>query len=123
MAYSQTIYLVQNDTLPQLKITLRDQNEAATGQTLDPDNELTWKPIVLTGATPRLKVREAGAAELTTTVTGTVIDAINGVCAFAFETGDLAGAGVYEAELEVQFASGNIQTVYDLIKLQVREEF
>ena len=36
MAYSETIKLVKGDTLPELTITLKDSNTAASGQTLDP---------------------------------------------------------------------------------------
>jgi hypothetical protein len=32
-------------------------------------------------------------------------------------------AGTFEAEIEITFASGGIQTVNDLIKLKVRSDF
>ena len=36
MAYSANLKLVVGDTLPELTITLKDSNTAASGQTLDP---------------------------------------------------------------------------------------
>jgi hypothetical protein len=123
MAYSETIYLVQGDTLPQLKITVRDQNTAASGQTLDPDNQDTWARVNLTGATVRLRVREIGATEVKDTLAGVVTNAVNGEVVFLFDADTLDTAGVFEAEIEYTASNGSIQTVYDLIKLQVREQF
>lgn len=123
MAYSETINLVQGDTLPQLKITLRDQNTAATGKTLDPDDPTTWAPLNLAGATVRMKIREVGGADLKDTITGIVLVPADGIAAFIFNPNTLDTSGVYEAEIEYQSQTGSIQTVYDLIKLQVREQF
>lgn len=123
MAYSETIYLVQGDTLPQLKLTLRDQNKAATGATLDPEDPTTWAKMDLNGATVRLKVREVGGTTLKDTLTGNLTDAANGEVVFIFSTTTLDTSGVFEAEVEMTASNGSIQTVYDLIKLQVREQF
>lgn len=123
MAYSETINLVQGDTLPQLKLTIRDQNTAATGKVLDPDDPSTWKIIDLTGSTMRLKIREVGGSTIKDTVTGELLDPVNGVVIFQFNPTTLDTAGVFEAEVEMTTATNQIQTVYDLIKLQVREQF
>jgi hypothetical protein len=123
MAYSETINLVQGDTLPQLKITLRDQNTPAPGKTLDPEDPTTWMPLNLSGATVRMKIREVGDTALKDTITGIVLVAADGIAAFVFNPATLDTAGVYEAEVEYQSQTGAIQTVYDLIKLQVREQF
>jgi hypothetical protein len=123
MAYSETINLVQGDTLPQLQLTIRDQNAAAPGQTLDPENPATWEVINLTGATVRLKIREIGETVLKDTVTGTVTDGLNGKVVFIFNASTLDTSGLFEAEIEVTTQGGGIQTVYDLIRLQVREQF
>lgn len=122
MAYSETINLVQGDTLPQLKLTIRDQNTAAPGKTLDPEDQTTWAVINLTGATVRLKIREIGASVLKDTLTGIVTAPSAGEVVFAFDSDTLSGSGEYEAEIECEFTTG-IQTVYDLIKLRVREQF
>lgn len=123
MAYSETINLVQGDTLPQLRLTIRDQNTAAAGKTLDPEDQTTWAIVDLTGATVRLKVREIGGTTLKDTITGQVTDGPNGKVVFVFSSTTLDTAGVYEAEVEMTTSIGGIQTVYDLIKMQVREQF
>jgi hypothetical protein len=32
-------------------------------------------------------------------------------------------AGDYEGEIEITFADGQVQTVYDLLKFKIREDF
>lgn len=78
MAYSETIYLVQGDTLPQLKLTIRDQNTAAAGAILDPEDETTWAKIDLTSSTVRMKVREIGGTSVKDTLVGNLTDPTNG---------------------------------------------
>lgn len=109
---AEKIRLVQGDTLPALVCTITD--------------DTTGEAINITGATPRLKFRAAGASALTATVTGYVTDGGNGVCAFYPATAPemLQGEpGDYEGEIEITFADGQIQTVYDLLKFKVREDF
>ena len=90
------IKLVRNDTRPSLVCTLTD--------------ETTGIAIGLTGATVRMKFRAAGD----TTVRSNR----------ATDPTSLAGdAGDYEGEIEITFQDGQIQTVYDLLKFKLREEF
>lgn len=109
---SEKIRLVQGDTRPAIVCAITD--------------ETTGAPIPLSGATVRMKFRAVGSETLTATITGSVTDAVGGVVAF-FPSSDpqmLQGdAGDYEAEIEITFQDGTIQTVYDLIKFKVREDF
>lgn len=123
MAYSSTLNLVTGDTLPELTFTLKDSNTAATGFTLDEDNDDTWAPINLTGATVRLRIREVGSTTVKSTLTCSVTNATGGKVATDFPTGTLDTAGTFEAELEITFSDGGKQTVNDLIKLKVRSDF
>jgi hypothetical protein len=123
MAYSDTLKLVAGDTLPELTFTLRDSNAAASGQTLDPNNSATWAPIDVTGATVRLRLRELGSTTVKSTLTCTVTNGTAGKVVTDFPTGTLDTAGTFEGEIEITFSTGGIQTVYDLIKLQVRSDF
>lgn len=123
MAYSETIKLVQGDTLPQIKITIRDQNTAAAGKTLDPEDPTTWAIVDLTSCAVRMKIRELGNTTVKETLTGAVINPTAGEAVFAFDADTLDTAGTFEAEIEYQSATGGIQSIYDLIKLQVREQF
>lgn len=123
MAYSQVLELVQGDTLPQLKVTIRDQNTAAPGKTLDPDDATTWKIVDLTGASALMKIRAVGATTLTDTLVGTVVTPLSGEVVFEFNPTTLNVAGEFEAEIEYESSGGGIQTIYDLLKLKVREQF
>jgi hypothetical protein len=123
MAYSETLYLVQGDTLPQLKVTVRDRNLAAAGKVLDPEDPTTWALVNLTGGTVRLRVREIGGSTVKSTLVGTNTNAVGGEVVFVFDATTLDTSGVFEGEIEYTEAGGGKQTVYDLIKLQIREQF
>jgi len=123
MAYSQTLNLVVGDNLPELTLTLKDSNSAAAGYTLDPDDSATWDPIDITGATIRLRLREIGTTTVTSTLTCSVTQPTDGVAITNFPTGTLNKAGVFEGEVEIEFNNGNKQTVYDLLKIKVRDDF
>jgi len=123
MAYSQTLKLVTGDTLPELNLTLRDSNSAAPGQTLDPNNSSTWAPINVSGGTVRLRLRELGSNNVKATLQCVIVDGTAGKVATDFPTGTLDTAGTFEGEVEITFAGGGIQTVYDLIKFKVRSDF
>ena len=123
MAYSETLDLVAGDTLPELTFTLKDSNKAATGVELDAQDPDTWEVIDLTNCSVRLRLRKAGESTVSTTLTCTVSDPTAGVCITDFSSGGLTEAGTFEGELEVTFATGGVQTVYDLIRIRVREDF
>lgn len=109
---SEKIRLVRNDTRPALVCTITD--------------ETTGAAINITGATVRLKFRAAGVETLTATVVGTVTNGTAGQVAFypASAPEMLQGApGDYEGEIEITFADGQIQTVYDLLRFKIRQDF
>jgi hypothetical protein len=109
---SDKIKLVQGDTRPALVCTITD--------------ETTGGPIGLTGTTVRLKFRASGATTLRGTLIGVVTDGPNGVVQFNWSDDPtiLDGpAGDYEGEIEIIFADETIQTVYDLLKFKLREDF
>ena len=123
MAYSTTIKVVVGDTHPELNFTLRDSNTAASGKTLDPEDPTTFAPINLTGATTRVRIRKIGTTTILATITASNTDASAGKCAMAFTSSTFTEAGVYEGEIEITKSDGNIQTVNDLIKFNVRDDF
>lgn len=109
---AEKIKLVQGDTRPAIVVTLTDEN--------------TGSPIGLTGATPRLYFRAAGDTTLVATLVGSVVDGPNGKCVFYPSTAPQMTQGEpgdYEGEIEITFADGQIQTVYDILKFKLREEF
>ncbi len=106
------IKLVKDDTRPALVTNITD--------------ETTGAAINLTGCTVVLKFRALGATDLQATVPGAVTDGPNGQVTFypasapAMLQGD---AGEYQGEIEITFTDGQIQTVYDVLKFKVREDF
>jgi hypothetical protein len=123
MAYSETLNFVTGDTLPALILTLKDKNSAASGSILDPDNSATWEPINISGATVRLRLRLIGETALADTRTCLITDATAGVCQTDFASDTFSAAGTYEGEVEITYQNGNKQTVHDLVKFKVREDF
>lgn len=123
MAYSETINLVVGDTLPELTITLKDSNKGAIGSTLDEADSDTWRPINLTGSTVRLRIRQLGETTVKATLTCSVTEPTDGKATTDFPAGTLDTAGIFEGEVEITNSSGGIQTVNDLIKLKVRDDF
>lgn len=80
----------QNDTLPPLKVKLTQTD----GGVLD-----------LTGATVKLVI--SGIGERTMAVE----DAVQGIVRYDWQTTDTAKAGVYLAEVKVQYPNGTRQTI------------
>lgn len=112
------IKLVQGDTRPRLIIDLTDE---ATGEAIDVSD---------TGTTVVVKFRETGADTIKATLACTkLITTGNGTPGAAgrvqalWPAGALDTSGAFEGEIEVTFADGTIQTVYDKLKFSVREEF
>lgn len=115
--------MVTGDTLPEVTVNLKDSNTAAAGKVLDENDNTTWAPIVLTGATVRMRIRTVGSTTVLKTLTMTITDATNGKAATVFPADTFAESGVYEGEVEVTFSGGGVQTLYDLIKFNVRSDF
>ncbi len=107
---SDIIKLVQGDTLPTVTVTLTD--------------EFTGVAINLTGATVVVKFRAAGSTTVLSTLTCALIGAAAGIFSFSFPSPALdVAAGLYEGEIQVTFSGGAIQSVYDVLKFRVREDF
>ena len=123
MAYASTIKLVVGDTLPELNFTLKDSNAAATGKTLDAEDSATWAPIEITGGTVKLRIREVGETTVLSTITMTITGASSGECKTIFPSGTWTASGTYEGEIEFTKSNGGVQTVHDLVKFVVRDDF
>ena len=126
MAYYNTIKLVSGDDLPELDITLRDSNLAASGTTLDITDPSTWNPIDLTHVTAvRLKFREVGSTTLKATIGCTrVAPYTEGHVIMNWGLTDLDSiSGDYEGEIELEYSNGKYMSVPDLLKFDVRAGF
>lgn len=108
-----TIYLVQGDTGPQIKINVTRED---TGLALD-----------VSGGSARLKVRRKGTDAITFTLTASDIgdNLENGTLYFSLDGGQLAtiAAGSYEGEVELTLGDSTIETVYEKVDIVIREDF
>lgn len=125
---TERIKLVQGDSRPQLVLSLNDDK---TGASID-----------LSNATVRLRFREAETTEVLATLVadkipgkvledGTVdftgpyaLPGKGGRCVINWTQQALdRTAGNYEGEIEITYSDNTVQTVYDLIKFKLREQF
>lgn len=106
---NERIKLVQGDTLPYIRLTLKHAN---------------GEPMDVSGAIVKMYFRERG----TTTVLSTIIctkpnGGSDGIVVFNFYGSTLnVNSGYYEGEIEIDY-SGQKQTVYDTLQFQVRAQF
>lgn len=104
------INLVQGDTGPDLTVVVYDS--------------ISNLPIDLSagGTTIRLHLRKEGAATVTT-ITGTKPNGgTDGVATFAWPSGAFDNSGYYEAEIEMDLATGKRQTVPDKLRIYARPQ-
>jgi len=108
---AQTFKYVQGDTGPQLRLTFTDED---TGTATD-----------LTGATVKLHFRAAGEDTVLFSKTLTISSPYTaGIAIVVWSTGDLdQDAGAYQGEVEVVRSSGVRETLYDILKFKIREDF
>ena len=125
MAYYDTINLVANDTKPEINLTLKDNTTAAAGLTLDPDDSATWALIDISDPTVKVKFRALGTSTVLDTMTCVkVAPFTNGACYMPWGATTLAvSAGTYEGEIELNYTSGAIMTLFDRLKFKVRADF
>lgn len=121
------IKLVQGDTKPTLLVDVKDAN--------------TGLPIDISTATARLKIRMSGASTTKETLVGTLLPGltatdgsvsttapynvagVGGRVGFTWSSTSLNTAGDMLGEVEVTFADSSIQSVYEVLKFKVREQF
>jgi hypothetical protein len=103
------IKLVQGDNRPYIKLTLKD----ADGNIINLEN-----------TTVRVYFRATGSDTVLSTITCNMINGgRDGQVSFNFIGGVLnVEPGSYEGEIEIDFG-GELQTVYDVLKFQVRQQF
>lgn len=103
---------VQGDTGPQIRLAFTDENTSTASD--------------LTGATVTLHFRAAGEE---TILFSRVLyvnpdTAADGEAFLQWQTNDLnQDAGVYEGEIEVVRSSGLRETIFEVLKFRIREDF
>jgi hypothetical protein len=105
-------YLTQSDTASQITAELTRHDTGAE--------------VPLTGHTVSLKFRKRGTNTVLFTVigTGSAGDLAEGKVNFDFADNlvDL-DPGFYEGEIEITYSDATVESVYEIIKFQVREDF
>jgi len=125
---TERIKLVQGDSRPQLVLSLNDDQSGAS--------------INVSQATVRLRFRQSDSTEILATlvaskIPGKLLDDGTIDFAGAYATPGAGGRcvinwtpealiqepGNYEGEIEITFEDNTVQTVYDVVKFKLREQF
>jgi len=88
-------YIKQNDTSPNLRAILKDGDEVA---------------INLTDATINFHMRTVGGETAVVDASASIVSAENGIVQYIWDAADTATVGSYQAEFEVTFAGGAVET-------------
>lgn len=104
------IKVVSGDQRPYVNFVLTQESDGAA--------------IDLTDATVTGAFRAKGTAEVLSIIPVEIVDAAAGKCRHKFPDTTLnVVAGLYEGEVDIEFADGDHQTVFDPLVYQVREKF
>lgn len=101
-----TIKVVRGDKLVDLPFTLKNASGAV---------------VNLTGATLLFKAQKMGRKEQKFSGAMTLVDAVNGSCKYTIQETDFDEAGKYQAEIQITFPSGQVET-YPGIVVDVAED-
>ncbi len=85
----------ENDTTPSLRASLLNGS---------------GDPVDLLGATVRFYMRLMGSNSTTIDASASVVSEANGIVQYDWIAGDTADVGSYQAEFEVTYSDGNIET-------------
>lgn len=88
-------FIKQNDTSPFITATLKDASNAA---------------VDISGATVQFHMRKVGETTAKVDAAAVVTDADNGAVKYEWSTGDTDTVGQYQAEFEVTYVGGKIET-------------
>jgi len=84
-----------NDTSPKLSVTLTDALGNAIG---------------LAGCSARFHMKAFGASSLKVDAVATIVDAINGIVEYQWQSSDTDTAGTYYGEIEVTYGDNTVET-------------
>lgn len=90
-----TFNIKQNDTGPAMLATLQDASGAA---------------VNLTGASVRFHMRSVSGGNPVVDASATVVTAASGIVRYNWAAEDTDSVGTYQAEFEVTYADGSIET-------------
>lgn len=116
-----SVKLVQGDSPPGVKFTIRNSNTAASGQELDPKDPSTWAVVPLVGASVSATASYSGSTKIIGQIPCVIASFPKGEIILNFkDTVVVAEEGDYDVEVTVKYADGGSQTIYNFIKVSVR---
>lgn len=90
-----TFYIKQNDTSPAMLATLQDANAVA---------------VNVVGASVKFHMRAIGSNQTKVNAAATIVNADNGEVRYNWTASDTNTVGSYQAEFQVTYADGTIET-------------
>ncbi len=102
-------YIKQNDTAPIILVSLKDGNDAV---------------VSLTGASAIFKMRPVGQSTVKTNAAAIIHNADSGQVRYEWVAADTDTIGSYEAEFQVTFSDGKIETFpnSDFIRITITDD-
>jgi len=107
-----TYQLVQGDQAPQIKATLKRQDDSSL--------------IDFSGGSCSLKFRAKGGTSVLFTLAATDVGSnfAEGIAIFSFSGTQLnLDEGYYEGEIEVTYSSGAVETIFEILDFYIRADF
>ena len=104
--------LVKKDTAPQIRATLTREDDGSV--------------INFSGGTCVLKFRKKDTTNILFTLSAANVgdNFEDGIAIFSFSGTNLHhNAGYYEGEIEVTYASGVVETLYEILEFYIRDDF
>jgi len=125
---AEKIKLVRNDTKPYIVLSLTDLN---TGDSIDVSSAVVKMYFRATGSSTILATITATKLAGKLNADGSVnssspynVTGVGGRCQLAWGATDLnQPAGDYEGEIEIAFSDNSKQTINELLKFKIREDF
>lgn len=104
-----TFYIKQNDTSPAMLATLQDANSTA---------------IDLTSADVRFHMRTIGGTSAVVDAAAVIVTAASGLVRYDWQAADTASIGSYQAEFEVTYSDGSVETFPNdgYIRVEIKDD-
>jgi hypothetical protein len=96
MTTRDTFFLKRGDTGPALQRQCLDE---------------AGDPLNITGATVRFSMRARGGDVVVNRAAASIVDAATGIVRYAWQAADTDEAGAFDAEFEITYLDGSVETV------------
>jgi BppU N-terminal domain len=104
-----SLTFVQGDTAPDITAIIHQEDDPLT-------------PVNLAGASVKFQMRKSDDRRFTINATATIVTPAAGAVSYSWAANDLSVPGTYEAQWEVTFPGGRIQTTATTETLTIRRQ-